>query len=1154
MVDESTKLILRKRSRQSILKTVLVLSVLFLFIGTTIIFIVLFNPNNNAVANPLATPTNVTVTENGTQNNKQYTLSFREVTNADYYAVYIFSSIEEAENARDLKFADISPVLTFNGTSKDVTIYMQEIGQYYFSVQAICRRIPSYSSDPSDPLLCTHAVYYYLSSPSLTVTETKSADSVSYQCSWEPITEASSYEIDVIRADIDISLLSAPVSVTGNDYVLSEDIVTRMNQQQTTDFIVKIRAISDNEYIQPSNWGQAEAHTYKVIEQPVLEYSYGIENNVETYKLLWQSLDFAEYFDVYINGVLVTTIQDASATELNINEWITGEGVYSARIVAQSDSVYVTGTASEEISFTVYYTSPVVTGLYAERSGSVINVRWNKDSTATTYYIYVRDEEGGLIIPANSTEEYSGLSDSGQFSVPISWSAEGYYSIGVVAQRNNQYYYPSTQATVVYEFDTLKLATPSLRYVAGEDTLIWSLNDQTTGNPTQYDNNGFRIRLWTLDSEGGEVEVSNFTAGSNTEQSRSYNISSILELNGVNTYYASVQALGGYLIWEDSEESDDISFKYTQPLGTVQNVTVNDDGSGLTSDNPVLSWNKVDNAIGYSIAINDTLTGITVTAGEMYSISEGYTISEEGGVILVTGWNTYFENLVAGTYTFKVKALADASDTSVYTDGEWSAVALFQLSRVLPKPVIYPTYQDNGNKSNAFLINWYRLNGEQTIYDENLQTFNIYVNGTKVVSSLLPSNARVDGENAFYQYNIGDYMVPGSQNTIIVEAVAYGVYESCLSDTSTGVSYYYYLQSAYDTKYPVKIVGELNQSTGNVIYNLYFFNLKFANSYEFTFNNDSEQYTQKNVFSRSATSQSSISINPDWIESYKTNTVRVVFSYNDALSIKDTGTPRADAGYIVSYDWNYTYVDEAHLAPVENLSYDGGSRFSWTYDSEIIEGVGHFTYSYYFTGLSLDTQTGTSTKESYYMVGNVQYYYVDVDFDYAGEILFSVIPISSSVKRANGDAVTDTFDVKTTLDIPADITMAEDANGLYISWTPVNNVNLTNSYTVQLYSDGVQVSTDLIVGNSSDKVKVYCSAFGIEFNDSSTYYAKVKANAHTPTSDGLDYYYRASDWGVSNEYAFTPKIYAPIISITDNVLKVLITDYADAYLIYYRTA
>ena len=234
-------------------------------------------------------------TETGEKNNKKYVLSFNEVLNTNSYAVYVFYGSDKVQEAIDSGFENVSPTESFSWmTSYDVTKYMNRTGEYFFSVQALYSKIPSFSSDPSDPLECSHSVYYYLDTPVISV------DQQTYQCSWDTISSASGYELDIRRADTQTSILSDVIKVTGSEYVLAGDVLDLMNAENTTHFNVMVRAVghSEDKYIIASDWASAQAMTYKTIETPNIEYQYSIVNEVETHKIVWQSLEFVEYFEL----------------------------------------------------------------------------------------------------------------------------------------------------------------------------------------------------------------------------------------------------------------------------------------------------------------------------------------------------------------------------------------------------------------------------------------------------------------------------------------------------------------------------------------------------------------------------------------------------------------------------------------------------------------------------------------------------------------------------------------------------------------------------------------------------------------------------------------------------------------------------------------
>ena len=156
---EDSRAAVKKKNKRTWMRTLIVLLILLMFMLTMIMFFVFFNPNRQVVANPLAVPENVRVEEEEGEdiNHKRYYIEFDTVQNADYYQLYIFRTIEEAEEAADSGYSGVSAISSFSSTRYEITQWMDEVGEYYISVQAICRRIPSYSSQPSDAV--KHVVY-----------------------------------------------------------------------------------------------------------------------------------------------------------------------------------------------------------------------------------------------------------------------------------------------------------------------------------------------------------------------------------------------------------------------------------------------------------------------------------------------------------------------------------------------------------------------------------------------------------------------------------------------------------------------------------------------------------------------------------------------------------------------------------------------------------------------------------------------------------------------------------------------------------------------------------------------------------------------------------------------------------------------------------
>ena len=1157
MVDNSTKKTLKKKNKNSALKTLFVLLILLLFLSFMVILLFVFDPEKRAIASPLDTPSNVSVveTDTGNQNNKTYTLNFDRVDNADYYAVYIFKSLQQAQDAVNSDFATASSAFSFNGTTKDISTYMTEKGEYYFAVQAICKRIPSYSSAPSNPLDCKHIVYYYLDAPTLKVDLIRGVEDV-YECSWSSVNDAQSYELDILTSSNMQSILSETLILTGNNYTISSEILDIMNNYSTTDFTVKVRALSSSEFTKSSQWATAETNTFKTIQTPTLNYVYQVESNVETHKLTWDNVAFANFYEIYLNEQLISTI-DAPQTEIDISSFVTNIGEYTAKIIGCNNSPFVTNSQSATTTFKVYATTPTVTGLIVERRGEEIAVAWNVDEYPSTYKIYIKDRDGNPVVKEGSEDFLLG-NESGFVTFPMTWNMDGYYEITIEAKRNSEYYYASDKISKVFEFTTKTLSAPTVTFNENTKTLIWEPQADISGNPNAYDNNGYKIQVWSENEQGDKIIL--YSQNTQREKNKwlqyTHKLDEFFSTQPAGFYYASVQALGGYLIWTDSVESEKVECKHTLELDTPLNVKIIDSGTSFSDTNPEFCFDVVENAVAYKVLINDVEEIDILVNGGAYEVSEGYTVQFSNGVISLKGLDTFFNSQGTGDYGFKVKAIADTSERSVYKDSQWSDVQTYHLDKVLKTPQIIESYQDIAGENNMLFIRWNSIDDltSEKIYDETKQYFNIYVNGSKISSLAAPNLTVTVGGHEYYQYDISSYLIPGTKNEVQVEAESYDSYDGSISE-KYDVTYHYFLSKGISVSEAVKIAGEVDQNTNELSYYLLFNNSKYANKYTFTFADvtDENNSIVQNVYRSGVTGISTkVNLNEAWITPYGKTQVQVNFSFDNTL---ENNNLEIQDEYIHDADFIYEFTDDARLPPVENLSFDNElEKFTWDYNATALNGISHFTYSYYFTNSSQSAKTGTFAKDDF----DESKHQGVIAFENAGEIKFSLTPISSSIKRKNGDTVTITCNVVATLQSPKDIAIKNVNNSVYIEFSPVKNVLASEAYTVELYErsdDGtlVQVGQTLVVGNSSNKIKVYLNSFGASFDDKKVFVARAKANAHSPISGG-GYFYKESEWAETADFEFVPVIEKPLISLNSSDLIIYKVKHADTYDVYLRTS
>lgn len=1174
MVEDSTKTIIKKKNKRSTLRTLLVLLIILLLLSSIILFFILFNPNRQVIASPLNMPQDVKITETdtGDRNNKNYKLTFSPVINADYYTLYIFKGKEEAQQALDNRFENIIPTFTFGGTEKDVTSYMTDIGDYYFSVQAVCRRVPSYSSDKSNPFDCKHDVLYYLSTPDVEVTEVGRNN---FEVAWESVANATGYQLDIVDAVDSVSILNNVVEVTGNYYKISDEILEIMNSKTYTDFIIKVRAISTNEYVVDSDWGFEEAHTHKIMKSPVLSYSYVNTETSEQHLLTWNDVTYANIYDIYLDGVCVESI-NAPLSSLDITKYITHVGEFNTYVEAKSISQYVDNVAkSNTVTFDVYGTTPMVSTLELERSGNDISVRWvGDDSNYEKYYIlHVQNEKGEPIVSDGENSYLTIKGDENSAFIPIDSNQNGCYKVALQVVRTNKYFYPSNFKHAEFKFTTTKLSAPIItQFNDKTKELFWSAQPQPNefGMPYASDNNGFLIKIWTQ-SESGEktksITIPYVEGAVPDTYIHQEEIKAFFEGGEAGNYYISVQALGGRLIWQTSDESKPWIYKHIVSLKTPNNVEIKTSGS-LSDVDPTLVFDEVENAISYRVSINDTDVGILISKGEEgFNDISGYNITEADGKIYVKGWNTYFnkegDEKVSGNYIFKVQAIASDDNQSFYSNSEWSSGATYQLVRGLAVPEIIGYEQNTDKEENSLIIKWKRfIDGtEEKIYDEELQTFDIDINGTvRNIDALTATMISKD----HYALEISDYLIPGTNNYVKITACKYKAFDEATA--SINVEYYYFLKNVAETFMQPKIKGNIT-TNDDIYYSLKFNTIKYANLYKFNFKDitSDDNPLTFNYYDLNSTEHTFNEVNDAWIVPFGKTRVEVIVSYDENQPLKDD---KAMADYIKETTFDFESEDDVKLPGLKDLAYDETtSTFTWRFMENAASGLSHFGYAYYFTELAESGKNGkmnaeivkTEVDETDGVSYN--YYQAKLYFERAGQVKFTLTPISSaSDSRKNGESTTIDCYVYAVLPMPTKVLIIKDENSnVLITWDAVEGVQTYNAYTVELYENDIEEKSligSAQVNKEEGTVSINITKLGAKLNDKKTYIARVRANEHTPIPDStgqtIGYVYAASEWGVSPRYEYIPDIAKPFIEIDGSDLYITSVKNASNYNIYYR--
>lgn len=1147
------KQIMKTAQRQNLRQLIIILSAFAILISFVITFVIVFNQNKKSViASQLETPSNVRVEETINESGSQYFLRFDAVKHADYYAIYLFDGEEAVDIAIEENFLHAIPYITTTRTTIDVTDSIDEIGDYYFSVQAVYRKVESYSSLLSDPKGENSIVVktYTLQTPKVIVQTARQGISVG----WRSVLNASKYnvkyELDIRYAETEESVLDEPQIVVGNVYNIPQNILDRMNAYEKNEFIVKVKAFSDNKFVIAGDWGQDFAYTYKKAGTPQIKNDYDFIGGVYTFN--WDKTTYTEGYYVFVNNKLVKTITDCDETSYSFTP--ADYGAYSAKVQSYNTNQYVDDSEmSDEMPLpdNRAVTAPVAR-LYAERVNETIRVSWTLDPEKTYYYVYVQSEieepfvdennndlydlgeeftdknnngvyDGGYITKPGSTELYYEKVDSfNEVRFNLDLNPTGYYKISVKAARQSEYFDPSLGfKRVIIRFDETKgtkLAKPSLEYDDLTNDIVYGAKSQEVKDeedidgirvlymaPRATDNNGFEINVYAGENNEGTLLSSQTIAKLSLELS-SYrkSLTPLFDTYGAGKYFVTVKALGGYLLFTDSQYNS-VQIDHTIKLGTPQNISMREVRDASTNEltDVTLSFSTVNNANKYSVFVNagtDALININSSSNE---ITSGYAFVENNGVITVSNLYSQFfssKNREPGTYSFAVKA---GSDNASYSDGNMSDAVAYRLVKYVSTPILSHTSQigSDGHPTNNYIVYWrYKDTSGNIMFDDD-QTFDVFVNGRRFATELMYSKSSIitDGGVQYYSLDITAGALPGL-NVVQIKANAKGNYLASTSiakefvdyedpSTSTIVQqgYHYYVELGYDVNKNIKVSGSKDGT--NISYSLKFTSEKYANRFRFWFDKtlmDTPSYdtytynkalealaldanadvfaSESNVYLNGYTNKETVlNIEERFIKFNATNFFYYDISFDIDQALKNNQITAERAAYIHGRTGQIRFADLFHLEPVKDFTYSTKTYIlTFRYDNSLIDNVQSFIIYYKFgdAGVVKSIILGKDTCLSEYRneakEAGGDYYVFEYFFnpDQVGKLFIKVEPIN-----ANAILIRETdyliCNTSKKLEVPQNIEFSEDG---VLSWDEVPNASVYTS-TNKIYPYYVEIYT-----------------------------------------------------------------------------------------------
>ena len=511
--------------------------------------------------------------------------------------------------------------------------------------------------------------------------------------SWGAIANAQSYEILNITNDTSLGITTAT----------SFDLASITTE--TGSFQFGVRALRTTDIF---TWTTSENATLTLtVNQPQTPTPTVGSNAVVS----WGADALATAFRVYIDNVLIDTI---TTTSFNLAPLSLGVATHAIRVVAvggvSTESASSTLVATRTLNSYAGNTNAVIARL-STPSGISINsnfiVSWEAVVNAVEYEVFVNGDSRGRT--ANL-----------QLDITSAVSADiGSHTVEVIAIADGLLFRSSSAGSYTFEIAQLTMSTLNLNAQmmlswASVDNAIsytiiidgqtfnqtgttfdlatlslglgsWSVQVVAVGNGTlfvdsyaqTYNFTIARIAAPTISVDANMVlnwnavvNATGYQIFINGSLSETINASTLMldltTLNlGVGSYDIYVVALGNGFLFRDSLPSNIATFSITTLATPV-----------LTSENLIVSWEAVPNAISYNVYFNGSLLGnMTGTTADFTSFIMGnvgtYTIE-----VIAIGDGLFFLNSEAALYTITVGKL-DTPNVNLSSQMvvSWEAVA-----------------------------------------------------------------------------------------------------------------------------------------------------------------------------------------------------------------------------------------------------------------------------------------------------------------------------------------------------------------------------------------------------------------------------------------------------------------------------------------------
>ena len=791
----------KARQKKNLFRVLMIFGVLFLALGVSLLLI--WQNTTTANRDELATPTNLLVRET---DDGKVLLSFNPVTDASSYV---------------LRINDIVESISDKETTVDITRFVEGLGEYTISVQAIGGELHKNSNISN---VVKHYTYMSLPNPE---------PQLSYEdglIAWPNIENADYYEIMIQGQD--------SIFVDTNEFNFSDIVV---QNEKVYKFIIVAR--SNNEYINSSTIDQTKM--VEIYLTGKMETPTDLSFNQSTKVFSWSAVEKAQSYTVYLNKDGWTSQKELKATtnSLNLASYMIERGSYKfcvkANAYAVSDiSWYLASEKSQKLSHIVKTTLEAPQNLKATLSVTDVIFTWNAVQNANGYIIEILNEDNEIYY---SDTVYS---TTAQISRTISENLASDLKVRVYALGWG-YFNNSNYSDVITVDAKDQMASPKNVSVtsSGKRTILTfdAVTTNVEGNATILKHNGYVLTIIVLDNllqPTSEILTMDINS---TSVDLTNNL--LLPIN-----FGFIVKTKAYAYYTESEESEMYVYKHKVQLGAPSASGFKLINQGQADEKLVYYWTHVNKTPDYQIVVRTDNQAEKIqyvhiiygngASGEDMIVSKGaseqvgdYAVQKANDEMIDPNllWNAYDPELQAIAFYYDVKYLyLRDNEQNILEYGQ----SIYAAVRAIENPSYFVDNYYNGEWATLSQYkNYVALETPEILQINKKTETNCTIRLTSISyasSYLIEVTNVVTGEvyrqeTMFTTANIYSLLSPGD-NIIRVKAIGSDYYLDSEFSQEVRFNYTMKLQAPYDVV--------LNYDAVNGKYLLSFTTTRFAEFYK----------------------------------------------------------------------------------------------------------------------------------------------------------------------------------------------------------------------------------------------------------------------------------------------------------------------------------